>query len=323
MNCNQSETVSIHEFLAHYGHIPIAKRHKGGVEIRYHSPLREDDRTASFDVNAIKNAWYDLGLGRGGGIVQLAQEMFSTDVSGALKAIDATNLYHPERNYSSVSHEDIPCFEGEVTAPDGAHKPKDALGKARINAIKPLGNNGALVSYLKSRGINPDIAAKYLSEIYFTRDTLPDTPLFTLGMLNNSKEGYAVNNLKFKGFLGDVQDITSINIKDGGKLALFEGWPDFLSYLSHYQLHNFESGALILNSTALKNRAIKKIRKHTLSDIYLFLDNDIAGQAAARSFVEELSDEYVIKDRSSLYQGYKDFNEWALAALKAEKRSYI
>ena len=142
-------------------------------------------------------------------------------------------------------------------------------------------------------------------------------------MLNNSGEGYEINNpvgsnsasgkKSFKSFLGKTKDITSININSGKNLVIFEGWPDFEAFKSHYNFFDFEHSAIILGSTSLVKRAIEEVKHYTYDHIFLYLDNDQSGRKATQQLTDALKENYGITDKSPVYQGHADFNDWVIA----------
>jgi len=64
-----------------------------------------------------------------------------------------------------------------------------------------------------------------------------------------------------------------------------------------------------MNSVAMKHRTLEAIREMEASKIYLYLDSDAAGRELTEHFREELQSVDVL-DKSDLYAGYKDFNEF-------------
>ena len=71
MNTNEAKQIRIEEYLHSLGYDPV--RRQGG-SLWYKSPFR-DEREPSFKVNTERNLWYDFGMGRGGNIIALAQEL--------------------------------------------------------------------------------------------------------------------------------------------------------------------------------------------------------------------------------------------------------
>ena len=94
-------------------------------------------------------------------------------------------------------------------------------------------------------------------------------------------------------------------------MSIFEGFFDYLAFLSHHQISEFQNSAIILNSTSLRKRALAEIEQFNFTKVYLFLDNDIAGDDCKQFF--RLGAESVkIIDKSFLYEKYQDFNDWLI-----------
>lgn len=130
-----------------------------------------------------------------------------------------------------------------------------------------------LLQYLSYRKIDHAIATKYgLKEINYQLFDVPDTEYFALAWINNSG-GCEFNRKNFKGCLG-IKDINTINLQEDKKLAVFEGFLDFLAYLTYYNITEFESSAVILNSLSLKNKLIEINTRCRPECVYLFWDND-------------------------------------------------
>lgn len=84
---------------------------------------------------------------------------------------------------------------------------------------------------------------------------------------------------------------------------MFEG---FIDYLSALTLGIIVADAIILNSVSNVNKAIPHLRDYTA--IHCYLDNDVAGKTALGQLTEQL--EISVIDRSTLYSGYNDLNEY-------------
>ena len=111
--------------------------------------------------------------------------------------------------------------------------------------------------------------------------------------------------------MGTSKDITRIGLADGKSLSIFEGFFDYLAFLSHYDIKEFQNSAIILNSTSLRKRDLADVEQFNFSKVYLFLDNDIAGDDCKQFFKASIDGTKVI-DKSFLYEGYSDFNEWLI-----------
>lgn len=101
------------------------------------------------------------------------------------------------------------------------------------------------------------------------------------------------------------KDISIRRIRDGPstECTVFEG---FIDYLSALTLGIIGADAIILNSVSNVNRAIPHLRDYTT--IHCYLDNDVAGKTALGQLTEQL--EISVIDRSTLYSGYNDLNEY-------------
>ena len=105
---------------------------------------------------------------------------------------------------------------------------------------------------------------------------------FALGFPNGN--GFEARSKLFKGFVGTTKDITRIGLANGKSLSIFEGFFDYLAFLSHYDIKEFHNSAIILNSTSLRKRALAEVEQFNFSKVYLFLDNDIAGDDCKQYF---------------------------------------
>ncbi len=76
----------------------------------------------------------------------------------------------------------------------------------------------------------------------------------------------------------------------------------------------------VLNSVTMKDRAVETIREHggAATKVYLYLDHDTAGRELTAYLTKHLTRQEVL-DRSELYTGYKDFNDY-LQAMQTRAR---
>ena len=75
MDIQTAKQIRIADFLHSLGYSPVKQQ---GINLWYKSPLREEAE-ASFKINTERNQWYDFGLGKGGGIIELAAHLYATD----------------------------------------------------------------------------------------------------------------------------------------------------------------------------------------------------------------------------------------------------
>ncbi len=329
MRAIEARTIAINQYLEANGIKPDRVRH-AGRELWYHSPIRDGDNDPSFKVDTIKNLWFDHGIARGGNVIDLVCELQNVTVKEALAILEASGLHNaPHRDNLNLFGGALPTSstpyaatgEKKRFAPAGEKEKRD-VEAARQNSghfqILKVGElqHPALIEYLQERQIDLGIARQYLKEVHFKpADQLRQ--YFALGW--PSGDGFDVRNRLFKGFVGVGKDISTVNLRPGESLYIFEGWMDFLSYLSLHKTKTFNHSALILHSTSLKKRAVQCVQNHNIERLTLFLDNDQAGLETAEFFKLALPD-IKIFDRSHLYKPAKDLNE-RLVARQARLKS--
>lgn len=94
-------------------------------------------------------------------------------------------------------------------------------------------------------------------------------------------------------------------------MAVFEGSIDLLSAIACGVLTQPLPPILVLNSNALRDKAIAAIQESKPAAVDLFLDNDQSGQELTRYFQEQLTASSIpVSDRSALYGAYKDVNDY-------------
>lgn len=250
------------------------------------APYRSDSKP-SLSINKTTNLWFDHSLGKGGSIIDLLSMIDNCSIADAISKLERESLSFSFRCNKDISSE----IKREV----------DSLRGIKIIAKKEL-SHPALIRYVESRNISKEVAKNYLSEAKYSING--KGCYFSLSFKNNSG-GQELRNRYFKNCTG--KDITFID-NQSDILNVFEGFFDFLSYLEFNKNEGStkKENYLILNSTAMKNRAIPVLKNH--SEINLFLDNDDTGTR----LTDELKNEFQnsVKDCRSIYKGYKDFNEF-------------
>lgn len=159
----------------------------------------------------------------------------------------------------------------------------------------------ALLGYLSERGIDLAIARTYCREV---RYAIGNKLYFAIGFRNDAG-GWELRNARFKG-TGTPKHITSID--NGSHTAiLFEGFMDFLSYLSLEKAPHPSVDSLVLNSVVNLPKALPFLARHEL--VHAFLDNDETGRKALSRLADALPASEVI-DRSGFYRPHKDLNDY-------------
>ena len=134
MTIQEAKQIRIADYLQSLGYTPVKQQ---GNSLWYKSPFREETE-ASFKVNTDRNLWFDYGLGRGGNIITLAQELYASDYVPYLLGRIAEQAPHIRPvSFSFRQQASEPSFQhlevGELTHP-------------------------ALLRYLQERGINIALA---------------------------------------------------------------------------------------------------------------------------------------------------------------------
>jgi len=230
-----------------------------------------------------------LRAGRGGNIIALARELYASDSLPYL--LERIAEQAPGVRPVSFS------FGGQ---------PLSKPSFQQLEAV-PL-SSPALLSYLRQRGINTELARRECCEVRYQTD---GKLYFAVGFPNRSG-GYEIRNKFFKGCIAP-KDITHIRQEQTKETCyLFEGFMDYLSFLTLRLERCPERPELdgqdyiVLNSTASLSKAIRPLGDY--EHIHCFLDNDKAGMEA----VQELREEYGmrIRDASHIYGGYNDLNDY-------------
>ncbi|MEM9701306.1 MAG: toprim domain-containing protein [Planctomycetota bacterium] len=278
MNVKQAKEVPIDELLRQCGYEPTREN---GETVWYRSPLR-DERTPSFKVNRSRNLWIDFGDGRGGDVIDLAKELFDCpDVSSALQAIER-----------AVGATPI------VLLPQKKRKP-EPTPDAEILIVGPV-KSRSLLHYMKQRGIDPALVTDLVGEVRYRRG---GKEYFAIGFPNDAG-GYELRTAAFKGTLGR-KEITLIP-GDWEHAAVFEG---FFDYLTAVMLNGGPLGSvvIVLNSTALAERAMATLKELGVQRVDLYRDNDAAGRELLESF-QTAWPEATLVDRSTDYPDHSDLN---------------
>lgn len=293
---NDLKNISIRLFLARRGIQPKYERNGYGM---YLSPLR-DEHTPSFKVDYVQNLWYDFGLGEGGTLLTLVMRLERCDSREAIR-----RLQNGEKRNAGVSlSPDI--YERPVAGGASSAVRPAAVPALRILSDAPL-RHPALVGYLASRGIVPSVAAAFCREV---RYEVNGRAFFAVGFRNDAG-GWELRSERFKGG-SSPKHITTLDNRSDTVIA-FEGFMDFLAYLSLKHPERLRIDAAVLNSVVNLPKAIPFLSRHPV--IHAFFDNDEAGRKTTSDLIRLCPRSEVI-DQSSFYSGHKDVNDYLIARIK-------
>lgn len=300
MALHEIKQISIRPYLAGLGIYPAKDHSHYGM---YHSPFRED-HDASMKVDYPKNLWIDYGTNEGGTLIDLVMKMEHCSLHEAISMLERkyigieASTYHsknaPSSNFS---------FHREKTDPD-MKSPEPSI---TILKVQPIGNP-ALIEYLNERRINLSIARIHCSEVHYSAN---DKPYYAVGF-QNDKGGYELRSKYFKGCTS--KDITSIK-RDKNHCLFFEGFMDYLSFLTIQKQQNAPIDVIVLNS--LSNLGKVKSTLAAYKGIFTFFDNDQAGKRAVQELQSGCNK---VNDLSYFFSGCKDLNEYLCRKVKPQMR---
>ena len=264
----------------------------------YRSPFREDTHP-SFKVDTEKNLWIDYAEGQGGSIIDLCMRLEGCTLSEAICRLEQ----NVSDNITYSSRKDfVPNNSQPVMAVNGARR------LIEISDTLPP----HLQEYLtKERCIDMEKAIPFLKCIsYEVRSRLYQA----IGFANLSG-GYELRDDKtFKGTIAP-KDITPIFTDRAEPVCIFEGFMDFLSFLSMKE--EITNHCLVMNSVSNVARTIRYLNDRHLTNIRAFLDNDEAGRRAVQDFIKA---GFHVEDMNIHFQDFKDLNDFHVSRVREQQK---
>ena len=264
----------------------------------YRSPLREETHP-SFKVDTQKNLWIDYAEGKGGSIIDLCMRLEGCTLSEAIRHLG-----------QNAPDKGTYCFRNNFT--QNNFQPTIAANRARrlieiSDTLPPY-----LQEYLrKERCIDLEKAAPFLKSINYE---VRGQRYQAIGFANLSG-GYELrDNHLFKGTVAP-KDITPIFEDMEQPVCLFEGFMDFLSFLSMKK--EITSVCLVMNSVSNVARSIHYLNKRNITSVRAFLDNDDTGRKAVQEFVNA---GFKVEDMAVYYKDFKDLNEFHVSRVREQQK---
>ena len=258
----------------------------------YHSPLRAETHP-SFKVDTEKNLWIDYAEGKGGSIIDLCMRLEGCTLLEAIRILG--------QNAPDITH--VPRRES-VQGSSKQESIRQAVSTSGVRRLIEVSDTlpPHLLKYLEEdRCINLEKAMLFLRCISYEVRGLHYQ---AIGFANQSG-GYELrDNGIFKGTIAP-KDITPIFADRVEPVCIFEGFMDFLSFLSMKEevIHH----CLVMNSVSNVAKAIRYLNDRHLTHIRAFLDNDDAGKRATNDFIRA---GFKVEDMSVHYRNFKDLNEY-------------
>ena len=283
------------EYLERRGIKPVRRT---AAYTLYCSPLREETHP-SFKVDTEKNLWIDYAEGRGGSIIDLCMRMEGCTLS---EAIHRLGQNASDNGTSSFLNDFVPNNSQPVMAVNGARR------LIEISDTLPPHFQEYLT---KVRCINLEKAMPFLKCISYE---VRGRRYQAIGFANLSG-GYELRDDKtFKGTIAP-KDITPIFTDRAEPVCIFEGFMDFLSFLSMKE--EVTNHCLVMNSVSNVARTIRYLNDRHLTHIRAFLDNDEAGRRAVQDFIKA---GFHVEDMNIHYKDFKDLNEYHVSRVREQQK---
>ena len=290
---------SIVEYLERKGIRPVRKT---STYVMYRSPLREETHP-SFKVDTEKNLWIDYAEGRGGSIIDLCIRLEGCTLSEAICRLEQNTPDNTTHSYSFTNR--------GISISPNQRENVTASGTRRLICLSDT-LPPHLQEYLKKeRCIDLEKATPFLKCIsYEVRGRRYEAIGFA-----NSSGGYELrDNNTFKGTIAP-KNITPIFEDKAQPVCLFEGFMDFLSFLS--MKGEVSNQCLVMNSVSNVARSIHYLNERNITSVRAFLDNDDAGRKAVQEFVNT---GFKVEDMAVYYGDFKDLNDFHVRRVREQQK---
>ena len=268
----------------------------------YHSPFREDTHP-SFKVDTEKNLWIDYAEGKGGSIIDLCMRLKGCTLSEAIRILG--------QNAPDITH--VPRRES-VQGSSKQESIRQAVSTSGVRRLIEVSDTlpPHLLKYLEEdRCINLEKAMPFLRCISYE---VRGQHYQAIGFANQPG-GYELrDNGIFKGTIAP-KDITPIFADRAEPVCIFEGFIDFLSFLSMKE--EVINHCLVMNSISNVARSIRYLNDSQVSSIRAFLDNDEAGRRTTEYLVKA---GFKVEDMSVHYRSFKDLNEYHVHRVREQQK---
>lgn len=283
------------DVLLHYGK-DISLSRVGLIR----SPFR-DERTPSFHILSNGYAWKDFGDGSGGGVIDLVMRL---ENCGRETAIGRLREIREQGQVFTA----LPVR--------GSRQRQERRPAMTVYSVGPV-QSMELIDYAHSRGIAPELFCAYCLEV-----TMRSGNRFHSYIgFPNSDGGYILRSHRnggvgkrctsaFPSFISTEGVLCSS--PSSGRVAVFEGFFDFLSLLQLCGRTRPDCDVCVLNSVTNLDKALPFILCHGFVETYL--DNDDAGRKATEKIrTEVMVHSGRVDDMSFCYSGFNDVNDYLKA----------
>ena len=342
---NDLKNIGIRQFLAWRGILP--KYERNGYDM-YLSPLREE-RTPSFKVDYVQNLWYDFGLGEGGTLLTLVMRLERCDSREAVRRLQNGEKRDAGSASLSPGIGERPAAGGPLPVLRPAAVPAlRILSDAPLRHPALVGylvSRGIVPSVAAAfcREVRYEVNGRAFFAVGFRNDA-GGWELRSERFKGGSSPKYITtlkgcNAINAANATSDVSAITAITDcpatgatasfhagndpmacesdrampASHASVMVFEGFIDFLSYLSLANNIHPVSDTVVLNSVVNLSKAVPYLLQHPV--IHAFFDNDETGRKTT-SDLHRLCPRSEVIDQRHFYSGHKDVNDYLIARIK-------
>lgn len=284
------------DLVAYLGSLDIhySPAHSRGKYYCYLSPFREE-RTPSFKIKKGTNRWVDYGKADGithGSIIDFGVEFYKCSVREFLARL-STDMSLPQ----------------VIVQQPSPKKQKQTEEVLKIETVRPL-TSESLLAYVEQRGISKALVQTWCCEVDYHLYGRMHTAIG----FKNDQGGYDLRNAMDK-HSSAPKTYRTIAAPGAKTISVFEGFMDFLSYLSLPRFRAREPSAyLVLNSTSSFGKAVQILEQYPC--VRLYLDHDATGRKCTAQALA-LGKQY--HDESELYDGHNDLNDYLVNLKKTAK----
>ena len=244
------------------------------------------------------NRWYDFGTSEGGGLFEFVCRIAGITRGEVYDWLASFRSMIPESEYKEVIEKAKKVKPSRIIVDSASHD----------------FSRRKLVEYAQSRAVTKEILERYCEEVLYHIDVYPQKQYFAIGFKNNDG-GYVLRSSLTKKCTSSAMTTLDpqgnlTNEVAGDKVLVFEGFMDFLSWISSVKQETPQYDCCILNSVSNIEKALPWITAH--KNIAAFMDNDEAGRSTLQKIIENVPNQagkVCVYDMAKLYEGYNDLNE--------------
>ena len=285
------DRLKVADVLLHYGK-DLSQSRLGLIR----SPFR-NERTPSFHILANGYAWKDFGDGSGGGVIDLVMRLENCSRETAIGRL--RQIREQGTMFTAIP-------------PRRERLPLERRPALSVYSAGPV-RSGELIEYAASRGISREIFSAYCCEVIMRSGRR----FYSYVGFPNSDGGYVLRSHQGKRCTSAFPTFISTegvlcSSPSSGRVAVFEGFFDFLSLLQLCGRTVPDCDVCVLNSVTNLDKALPFILSHGYVETYL--DNDEAGRKATeRIRAGVLARTGRMDDMACHYSGFNDVNDYLKA----------